>query len=89
MHCRLRVNDRVDRPVHDVWHVAICSVNLHVSHGSLVAVVGSVGAGKSSLISAVLGEMEKRHGSVIVKVPVTNYHYYYFGIIVSKKICTD
>ena len=39
-----------------------------MTHGSLVAVVGSVGAGKSSLISAVLGEMEKLHGSVTVKV---------------------
>jgi len=33
-----------------------------------VAVVGSVGAGKSSLISAILGEMEKLHGNVTVKV---------------------
>jgi len=33
-----------------------------------MAVVGSVGAGKSSLISAMLGEMEKLRGSVTVKV---------------------
>jgi len=45
-----------------------CSVNLHMKRGSLLAVVGSVGAGKSSLIAAILGEMEKRCGTVTVKV---------------------
>ena len=41
----------------------------------MVAVVGSVGAGKSSLIAAILGEMEKLRGTVTVKVLfiVTNY----------------
>lgn len=39
--------------------------------GSLVAVVGSVGAGKSSLCSAILGEMEKQRGSVNVKVSIS------------------
>lgn len=36
--------------------------------GSLVAVVGHVGSGKSSLLSAMLGETEKRSGRVTVKV---------------------
>jgi len=39
-----------------------------MKRGSLLAVVGSVGAGKSSLIAAILGEMEKRCGTVTVKV---------------------
>ena len=39
-----------------------------MNRGSLVAVVGSVGAGKSSLISAILGEMAKLRGNVTVKV---------------------
>lgn len=43
-------------------------VNMHVSEGELVAVVGSVGAGKSSLCSAILGEMEKQSGRVNIKV---------------------
>uniref|UniRef100_A0A8C1PKI9 ABC-type glutathione-S-conjugate transporter n=1 Tax=Cyprinus carpio TaxID=7962 RepID=A0A8C1PKI9_CYPCA len=34
--------------------------------GSLVAVVGHVGSGKSSLLSAMLGEMEKKSGHVTV-----------------------
>ena len=36
--------------------------------GQLVAVVGQVGAGKSSLIQALLGEMEKYGGHVTLKV---------------------
>ena len=34
--------------------------------GSLVCVVGKVGAGKSSLVQALLGEMEKASGRVAV-----------------------
>ena len=48
--------------------VLIHSINLNIKPGQLVAVVGHVGAGKSSLISALLGEMEKIEGHVIVKV---------------------
>nr|QST14985.1 ABCC1-1 protein [Diaphanosoma celebensis] len=40
------------------------NMNLTIQPGSLVAVVGHVGAGKSSLISALLGEMEKISGRV-------------------------
>ena len=43
-------------------------VNFEVKAGELVAVVGQVGAGKSSLIQALLGEMEKRNGEVSIKV---------------------
>ena len=39
-----------------------------LDEGQLVAVVGRVGEGKSSLISAILGEMEKISGRVNVKV---------------------
>ncbi|XP_042196879.1 multidrug resistance-associated protein 1 isoform X2 [Callorhinchus milii] len=42
-------------------------INLAILEGSLVAVVGHVGCGKSSLISALLGEMEKQEGYVAVK----------------------
>ncbi|NXE48712.1 MRP3 protein, partial [Casuarius casuarius] len=42
-------------------------INLLVPSGSLVAVVGHVGCGKSSLLSALLGEMEKLEGEVAVK----------------------
>ena len=42
--------------------------------GSLVAVVGSVGTGKSSLLQAILGEMEKVHGEVNVKVRYSSHY---------------
>nr|QCO93576.1 ATP-binding cassette subfamily C member 5 [Chilo suppressalis] len=40
------------------------NINLHVPRGSLVAVVGAVGSGKSSLLSALLGEMNKVSGRI-------------------------
>ena len=39
-----------------------------VKPGELIAVVGQVGAGKSSLISALLGEMDKINGHVSLRV---------------------
>ncbi|XP_047368141.1 multidrug resistance-associated protein 1 isoform X1 [Vespa velutina] len=43
------------------------NINMNIEQGQLVAVVGSVGSGKSSLISAFLGEMEKLNGRVNTK----------------------
>lgn len=42
------------------------NINLNVKKGSLVALVGPVGCGKTSLLSSLLGEMEKLTGSVNV-----------------------
>ena len=47
-------------------------VNFEVKAGELVAVVGQVGAGKSSLIQALLGEMKKMNGEVSIKVLIIN-----------------
>lgn len=43
-------------------------ISINVKAGSLVAVVGPVGSGKSSLLSAILGLLEKRSGSIDVHV---------------------
>uniref|UniRef100_A0A3B5A3H6 Multidrug resistance-associated protein 1 n=1 Tax=Stegastes partitus TaxID=144197 RepID=A0A3B5A3H6_9TELE len=43
------------------------TLNVCIPEGSLVAVVGHVGSGKSSLLSALLGEMDKLEGTVAVK----------------------
>ncbi|XP_064352147.1 ATP-binding cassette sub-family C member 3 isoform X2 [Camelus dromedarius] len=43
------------------------SLDIQVPKGALVAVVGPVGCGKSSLVSALLGEMEKLEGKVYMK----------------------
>ena len=44
----------------------IKDVTLDVEKGKLVAVVGTVGSGKSSLVSSVLGELEKIEGRVVL-----------------------
>ena len=63
------------------------SINLQVPRSSLLAVVGQVGTGKSSIVSAVLGEMEKLHGHVTVRVS----HLCYFSVVtiynMQKIIC--
>uniref|UniRef100_A0AAQ5XYZ7 ABC-type glutathione-S-conjugate transporter n=1 Tax=Amphiprion ocellaris TaxID=80972 RepID=A0AAQ5XYZ7_AMPOC len=46
-------------------------INMMVEAGSLVAVVGHVGSGKSSLLAAMLGEMERRRGFVSIKGSVS------------------
>ncbi|XP_016840834.1 multidrug resistance-associated protein 1 isoform X1 [Nasonia vitripennis] len=50
-------SEHIEKPV-------LRNINLQVKQGQLVAVVGTVGSGKSSLISALLGEMEKLSGRV-------------------------
>ncbi|CAG8727944.1 8123_t:CDS:2, partial [Racocetra persica] len=41
------------------------NINVSIPHGKLIAVVGSVGSGKSSLLSALVGEMKKVKGDVL------------------------
>ncbi|CAG7734589.1 unnamed protein product [Allacma fusca] len=40
------------------------NINVEIKQGSLVAVVGVVGSGKSSLLSAILGELQMQSGTV-------------------------
>ncbi|XP_069836109.1 ATP-binding cassette sub-family C member 2 [Dendropsophus ebraccatus] len=46
---------------------AVKNVNLDIKEGHLVAVVGGVGSGKSSLVSAMLGEMDHVKGHINIK----------------------
>ncbi|XP_077114465.1 ATP-binding cassette sub-family C member 2 [Ranitomeya variabilis] len=46
---------------------AVKNVNLDIKEDHLVAVVGGVGSGKSSLVSAMLGEMDHVKGSINIK----------------------
>uniref|UniRef100_A0AAY5EIB0 ABC-type glutathione-S-conjugate transporter n=1 Tax=Electrophorus electricus TaxID=8005 RepID=A0AAY5EIB0_ELEEL len=48
-------------------NTAFCRISVRIPRGTLVAVVGHVGSGKSSLLSAILGETERRSGSVAIK----------------------
>ncbi|XP_072339968.1 ATP-binding cassette sub-family C member 3 isoform X2 [Scyliorhinus torazame] len=47
--------------------VVLNGISMMIPQGSLVAVVGHVGCGKSSLVSALLGEMEKLEGRVAIQ----------------------
>lgn len=53
-------SEEIERPI-------LRNINLHVEQGQLVAIVGTVGSGKSSLLSALLGEMDKISGKVNTK----------------------
>ena len=44
------------------------NISLQIKKKKLVAIVGQVGSGKSSLLSAILGDMHKVKGSVNVNV---------------------
>lgn len=43
------------------------NINVSINNGELVAIVGSVGSGKSALLHALLGEMTRRSGSVVLR----------------------
>lgn len=43
-------------------------INMEVPTGSLTAIVGQVGSGKSSLLSACVGDLYKKSGRVVSKV---------------------
>ena len=51
-------------PSNPNWKLSVPKFD--VRPGQVVAVVGRIGAGKSSLISAILGQMNKDHGSMQV-----------------------
>lgn len=56
---------------HDVLH----DVSLKVKRGTLTAIVGSVGSGKSTLIHGLLGELQPRTGSAQLAVVPTDTGY--------------
>ncbi|KAJ3394478.1 hypothetical protein HDU92_006863 [Lobulomyces angularis] len=51
-----------DEPKKEINHLR--NINFKIKHGSLVAIVGRVGSGKSSLLNALIGEMKKISGDV-------------------------
>ncbi len=56
----------------------VLSINIRIKKGELAAIVGEVGAGKSSLLSALLGDMEKLDGRVNILVRIC---YFTFNLI--------
>ena len=47
--------------------LALKNINMSVSQGTLLSIVGAVGSGKSSLLAAILGLMEKITGTITIK----------------------
>lgn len=46
--------------INDMFHLK--SINIRINSGKLIAIIGTVGSGKSSLLSAILGEMQRQRG---------------------------
>ncbi|EIW85846.1 P-loop containing nucleoside triphosphate hydrolase protein [Coniophora puteana RWD-64-598 SS2] len=58
--------DSIDEKDEDVHRPTLQDINLNIRRGSLTAIVGSVGSGKTSLLSAILGEMKRVNGDLAV-----------------------
>ena len=58
------------------------SINIKISKEELVAIVGAVGSGKSSIISTLIGEIEKIEGRVNVSVRIS------WKLLINQKILT-
>ena len=54
--------------------VTLIDMDLHVKKGELIAIVGGVGSGKTSLLSAILGEIQLKQGAVIRGSERMAYH---------------
>ncbi|KAG0305090.1 Multidrug resistance-associated protein 1 [Dissophora globulifera] len=53
-------------PVEKNYGPTLVDINLTIARGNLSAIVGRVGQGKTSLLSAIIGDMYRRQGSVKV-----------------------
>ena len=60
------LTDEAATPVSGHEPFKLRSLNLSVARNELIAVIGGVGAGKSSLLAALAGDMRKTHGEVII-----------------------
>jgi ATP-binding cassette, subfamily C (CFTR/MRP), member 1 len=54
-------------PIHDADLLVLRNVSCSVKRGDMVAVVGTVGAGKTSLLSALLGQVTRITGSQLLR----------------------
>lgn len=56
---------QVDEKAKDVDRVfSMSNVNLEIPRGKLVAIVGTVGSGKTSLLQGIIGEMRRTSGNI-------------------------
>lgn len=67
-------NDNIDEVVEEVVEEEIVeksfsklnNINLKIKKGELIAIIGPVGSGKSSLLNGLVGEMRKTAGDIII-----------------------
>jgi ABC-type multidrug transport system fused ATPase/permease subunit len=59
-------NESTESPADTDAVGSLKNINLEIKRGTLCAIVGPVGAGKSSLLQSILGEMTKKAGTVRV-----------------------
>jgi len=56
------LNDKEPTPLESF---RLYDINIHIKRGSLTAIVGAVGSGKSSLVNAIIGEMKREEGKIV------------------------
>ncbi|XP_054155700.1 ATP-binding cassette sub-family C member 2-like [Oppia nitens] len=62
------LNDqKISNNINNVKEYTLNQIDLHIREGMFVAIVGDVGSGKSSLLSAIIGDMELIEGTVNVR----------------------
>nr|CAD7447895.1 unnamed protein product [Timema bartmani] len=66
----------------------INEINIQVGHGKLIAIIGQVGTGKTSLLQAILGELPKASGSCVVngKISYACQEPWVFGSTIRQNI---
>ena len=55
----------------------------------MVAIVGQIGSGKSSFLSAILGDMQKINGFVNINVSCLNYHLFEYTRVINKNLSNE
>jgi ATP-binding cassette subfamily C (CFTR/MRP) protein 10 len=63
----------------NVERPALSNVNLTIKKGSLVGVLGKVGAGKTSLLHCLMGELEKLNGKIRIDPELCSNGFAYVG----------
>nr|CAD7576118.1 unnamed protein product [Timema californicum] len=66
----------------------INKINIQAGHGKLIAIIGQVGTGKTSLLQAILGELPKASGSCVVngKISYACQEPWVFGSTIRQNI---
>ena len=73
--CMSHTNDDDDSEPNNKGFQHLQHLYLSVGHGQLIGVFGKVGSGKTSLLSAIIGEMNKLNGMITTSESFTGFGY--------------